>query len=218
MIVFLMANLLRADEDVRHNESDISSDIQYHSYIQKLPESKEREIKYFMVKAPNGDIKTAFDACDVCYKQLKGYSQVGDQMMCNNCGNRYDINAIGNEGQGGCWPGYLPHRVEAGELIINVVDLEAGEYFFPTRDATGVSEELPKDYRFVLGDNVIELTAPSAGNRLFHIFSIDGGLMNSISSSSGKLSFDISGYLNGKYIMIVEDGEKIYTKSFVVVN
>lgn len=217
VLVLFFANHLKADEDVRHKEADISSDIQYHSYIQKLPDSKEREIKYFMLKAPNGDIKTAFDACDVCYKQLKGYSQIGEQVMCNNCGNQYAINAIGNEGQGGCWPGYLPHRIENGELIINIVDLVAGEYFFPSRDATGIVEDLPNDYKFVINNNLIEFISPEIDNRIFHIFGIDGGLIKSFSSNSAEVTFDVSGYLSGKYIMVVEEGEKIYKKSFVVI-
>jgi uncharacterized membrane protein len=87
--------------------------------------------RFFVVESKEGDIKTAFDACDVCYKSRKGYSQKGDDMVCNNCGNYYPISGIGTANlRGGCWPGYLPHKVEGDYVVISKTDLEAGAYRF----------------------------------------------------------------------------------------
>lgn len=89
-------------------------------------------IKYFVVKADDESIKTAFDACDVCYKAKKGYRQEGSYMKCNNCGKTFLINNLGTENKnpGGCWPGYLPSSVEGDELVIKKVDLEKGKWRF----------------------------------------------------------------------------------------
>jgi len=90
------------------------------------------EIKFFAIKASDGTIKTAFDACDVCYSSHKGYRQEGNYMVCNNCGNKYPISGLGAENLrgGGCWPGYLPSSVEGDQIVIKVTDLEDGKYRF----------------------------------------------------------------------------------------
>ena len=89
-------------------------------------------IEYFVVKAADGSVKTAFNACDVCYKSKKGYRQEGKDMVCNNCGNHYAISSLGTENLrgGGCWPGYLPSEVQGDNLIIKISDLEKGKYRF----------------------------------------------------------------------------------------
>ena len=48
------------------------SDGKAHFY--KLEDSG-KEIAFFAVKAADGSYKTAFDACDACYKAKKGYEQ-----------------------------------------------------------------------------------------------------------------------------------------------
>ena len=84
-----------------------------------------KEIKFFTVKTEDGSIKTAFDACDVCYYSGKGYQQEGDYMVCNNCGNRYPISGLGTENRtpGGCWPGHLSNIVEGDYILIRKKDL-----------------------------------------------------------------------------------------------
>jgi len=84
------------------------------------------EIRFFAVKANDGSIKTAFDACDVCYGFKKGYRQEGDYMICNNCGLRYPIDGLGTENKnpGGCWPGYLPNVIQGDSVLIKSSDLE----------------------------------------------------------------------------------------------
>ena len=93
---------------------------------------EKQKIQFFAVKASDGSIKTAFDACDVCYGSKKGYRQEGNQMVCNNCGNKYPIDGIGtkNKAGGGCWPGYLPNEIQGNSLVIKNSDLKAGKYRF----------------------------------------------------------------------------------------
>lgn len=77
-------------------------------------------------------MKTAFNACDVCYGSKKGYRQEGEDMVCNNCGNHYRISGLGtaNLKGGGCWPGYLESSTEGEYLVIAKSSLEGGRYRF----------------------------------------------------------------------------------------
>jgi uncharacterized membrane protein len=85
-------------------------------------------VRFFAVRAGDGSIKTAFDACDVCFASKKGYRQEGTYLVCNNCGNKYSIEGIGveNKAPGGCWPGYLPSKVVGNSLVIQKADLDKG--------------------------------------------------------------------------------------------
>ena len=89
-----------------------------------------KEIAFFAVKAPDGSIRTAFDACDVCYHSKKGYEQQGDKMNCNNCNQKFAINRLGPNTTGGCNPGYLPHQLNGCSILIKVSDLKDGVKYF----------------------------------------------------------------------------------------
>ncbi len=86
-------------------------------------------VKFFVVKSADGQIRAAFDACDVCYPAQKGYSQDGDFMICNNCGRRFHSNRI-NVVEGGCNPAPLKRRVVADQLVIEVKDVIPGGRYF----------------------------------------------------------------------------------------
>lgn len=87
------------------------------------------ELKFFVVKSPDGVVRAAFDACDVCFREKKGYSQDKDFMVCNNCGMRFHSSRI-NEVEGGCNPSPLVRKIDADALIIATSDLAAGKRFF----------------------------------------------------------------------------------------
>ena len=114
-------------ESIKIPLSQVSEKAEWFEY-----KSGGKTIKYFVVKAKDGSIKTAFDACDVCYGSKKGYRQQGDDMICNNCGNYYAISGLGTKNLkgGGCWPGYLLNRVEGDYLIIKQKDLNNEAYRF----------------------------------------------------------------------------------------
>tara|TARA_Y100000310_G_C20472908_1_gene710959 strand:- start:100 stop:537 length:438 start_codon:yes stop_codon:yes gene_type:complete len=116
-------NVVKNGEEISIPLSKISGQASFYEY---------NNIKYFVIKASDGSIKTAFDACDVCYYSDKGYRQEGNYMVCNNCGNRYPIAGLGTENLrgGGCWPGYLPSVIEGEYLIIKESDLDKGGYRF----------------------------------------------------------------------------------------
>ena len=89
-----------------------------------------KEIAFFAVKSADGSIKTAFDACDACYKSKKGYVQQGDRMNCTNCNQKFAIGRLGPNATGGCNPGYLPHQLNGGVITIKTADLKGGAGYF----------------------------------------------------------------------------------------
>ena len=106
--------------------ADITDNAQEYSYT-----SNGVRINYFVVNGPDGEIHTAFDACDSCYREKKGYVQEGDVMKCNNCGLTFNLVEVGtNNVGGGCWPGMLEHLIQNGNVIIQKADIEAGAYYF----------------------------------------------------------------------------------------
>jgi hypothetical protein len=88
-----------------------------------------RPIEFFVLKSRDGVVRVAFNACDVCFASRKGYRQEGDEMVCNNCGNRFPSNQI-NEVRGGCNPSPLTRRLEGDTLVILVEDIVEGLGFF----------------------------------------------------------------------------------------
>ncbi len=93
-------------------------------------------IKYFILKSSDGVIRAAFDACDVCWPEGKGYRQQGDFMICNNCGKRFASNNI-NVITGGCNPGALTRKVVGTNVVIQPDDLNQGKRYFNFKGGKG---------------------------------------------------------------------------------
>jgi uncharacterized membrane protein len=112
--------------EVRIPSSDINDgQAYYYEY-----DSGGKEIRYFVLKSSDGVFRAAFDACDVCFQEKRGYRQEGDDMVCNNCGQRFPSTKI-NVIKGGCNPAPLTRTDEGSELVIKTSDIEAGRKYFP---------------------------------------------------------------------------------------
>lgn len=62
------------------------------------------DLEVIAVKAPDGSVRTAFNTCQVCYNSGRGYyKQEGDQLVCQNCGNRFGMDDV-EVTRGGCNP------------------------------------------------------------------------------------------------------------------
>lgn len=88
-------------------------------------------VRYFLVLGDDGEPRVALDACDVCGGK-KGYRQEGKFMVCNNCGQRFDINKLGdsNRAGGGCWPSHLDFKIKNEFIEINPQDLTKNKWRF----------------------------------------------------------------------------------------
>ncbi|GAB4234203.1 MAG: hypothetical protein OHK0028_10340 [Deltaproteobacteria bacterium] len=92
-------------------------------------ESEGRQMYYFALKSRDGAYRAALDACDVCFRRKRGYRQEGDLMVCNNCGQTFPSNRIG-EIKGGCNPHPLSAGTEDGHLVIRKTDItQRADYF-----------------------------------------------------------------------------------------
>lgn len=88
-------------------------------------------IDFFLVRSQDGVIRTAFDTCDVCYRERKGYRQEGNDMVCNNCNQHFRTDLV-NVVKGGCNPAPL-QREQVGEtVVITANDIEHGIGYFKT--------------------------------------------------------------------------------------
>ena len=94
-----------------------------------LQEAEGRQVHYFALKSRDGAYRAALDACDVCFKSNRGYRQEGELMVCNNCGQTFPSNRIG-EIKGGCNPHPLARKVEGPYLVIGKAGIAAGKEYF----------------------------------------------------------------------------------------
>ena len=85
--------------DIRIPLSDLSSTAAFYD-----AEVDGTKVELLAVKASDGSIHTAFNTCQVCYSSGRGYYvQEGDELVCQNCGNRFPINEVGVT-RNGCNP------------------------------------------------------------------------------------------------------------------
>lgn len=62
------------------------------------------EMEVIAGKDSQGKIRTAFNTCQVCYDSGNGYyRQLGEELVCQNCGNSFTMDVVGETG-GGCNP------------------------------------------------------------------------------------------------------------------
>ena len=93
-----------------------------------------RKLYYFALKSSDGAYRAALDACDVCFRMNRGYRQEGDLMVCNNCGQTFPADKIG-EVKGGCNPHPLARTVEGAYLVIKKSDIASGKGYFVRKRA-----------------------------------------------------------------------------------
>lgn len=94
----------------------------------KAKSDNDITVEFFIVKSPDGIIRAAIDACDVCYKSGKGYIQEGNFMICTNCGRRFATDRI-NEVKGGCNPAPLLRTIDKDNLVIAMKDINANAWY-----------------------------------------------------------------------------------------
>jgi hypothetical protein len=80
-------------------KSDITETAKFYPY-----KVGNTNMELLAVKATDGTIRTAFNTCQVCYNSGKGYYiQEGDELVCQNCGNRFKIDQVEKQ-KNGCNP------------------------------------------------------------------------------------------------------------------
>jgi len=87
-------------------------------------------VKFFVVRDGQGMVRTAVDACEVCWREGKGYVLKNGAMLCVNCGRAFPMNRIGLVA-GGCNPHPFRFKVENDSVLIAAQELlrEGAKYF-----------------------------------------------------------------------------------------
>lgn len=86
------------------------------------------EVTFFTLKSKDGVIRAAIDACDICYTAGLGYTQDGNFMVCENCGQRFAADKI-NVLKGGCNPAPLRRNIEGDNLVIAMEDINTNSWY-----------------------------------------------------------------------------------------
>jgi len=116
------------DSDLVIQLSDISDQAAFYP-----AEAGGIKLEVIAVKASDGSIRTAFNTCQVCYSSGRGYyEQEGDTLVCQNCGNRLDMDEV-EVTRGGCNPVPITseHKtVDETSIIVSKEFLEEASVIF----------------------------------------------------------------------------------------
>ena len=86
-------------DDLTINVSELSGTPEFFA-----TEVNGTQMEIVALVASDGTVRTAFNTCQVCYSSGRGYYEAeGDELVCQNCGNRFTGDAVGVE-SGGCNP------------------------------------------------------------------------------------------------------------------
>jgi hypothetical protein len=91
--------ILAVGEDLIIPKSEITEVAKFYPY-----QVGNTKMEVLAVKANDGTIRTALNTCQVCYNSGRGYyGQEGNELVCQNCGNRFFIEQV-EIIKGGCNP------------------------------------------------------------------------------------------------------------------
>lgn len=96
-------------------KGEIGAEARFYPY-----KSGKVTMEVLALKAPDGTIRTALNTCQVCYGSGRGYyTQEGDVLVCNNCGNRFQARQV-ELIKGGCNPVPVTkeYKSETSETIV----------------------------------------------------------------------------------------------------
>ncbi len=93
-------------------------------------ELKGTEIRFWLMRKPDGNIASVFDACEIC-GPTGFYRSSNGQIICKNCAAPINPQSVGQPG--GCNPVPLTATVSAGSVLVTQSDLAAGARLFQRR-------------------------------------------------------------------------------------
>ena len=88
-----------------------------------------QQLRFFVMRGVDGVVRAAFDACDTCWAQHKGYHQEGDDMVCTNCGRHFPSTSV-NIVTGGCNPAPIDRTVSGDRVVLSAAALASGTGYF----------------------------------------------------------------------------------------
>ncbi|MDR3362597.1 MAG: DUF2318 domain-containing protein [Desulfovibrio sp.] len=89
-----------------------------------------KKVDFFIVRDGQGAVRVALDACEVCWREGKGYVLNKGAMQCLNCGRQFALNRIGVI-VGGCNPHPVKFSLNGETVSIAASELLSGSNYFP---------------------------------------------------------------------------------------
>ena len=90
---------MTTEGDLIINKSEVSDKVSFYPY-----KDGDTYMEIMAVKATDGTVRTALNTCQVCFDSGRGYyEQQGDTVVCQNCGNIFNIDDI-EKIKNGCNP------------------------------------------------------------------------------------------------------------------
>ena len=78
---------------------------------------EDTTIQLIAVRGTDGEVRVSFNTCNVCSPSPNAYfKQVGEYLECQNCGNRFHIDELGNDSTG-CNPMPVKEKNETETTI-----------------------------------------------------------------------------------------------------
>lgn len=106
--------VIEAGESLVIPISEVSSTAQFYPV-----EVDGTRMEVLAVEDSEGNIRTAFNTCQICYASGRGYYvQDGDVLVCQNCGNGFTVDQVEIQ-SGGCnpWPIFAENKTVTEDSI-----------------------------------------------------------------------------------------------------
>ena len=89
-----------------------------------------KTIRFFLARDRAQTIHAALDACDVCWRDGKGYKLEDGVMVCVSCQMKFPLARIGLV-TGGCNPHPVSFSEVDDNVVLSVAELVSGAHYFP---------------------------------------------------------------------------------------
>lgn len=161
------------------------------------------DVTFFVGKNSSGDIVSHMNACQACGPA--GFTQVGTAMKCKTCGLEYELDILGVDNPGSCWPFYVPNSVVGENVEIKLTDLGLSDTpvlqsLHATQSAISLSVESHKK---------MSLQVQKSGVYTLNVTTILGRsvMQKKMTLSGEKTAMDFSSLAKGSYIVQVKGPE-----------
>ena len=107
-----------------------------HAHFYRQTTTNGKQIQFFVINGTDGKIRAAFDACELCYKEHRGFRQAGSVMVCNYCRRTSSVMQIGSTPvRADCNPVPIESAVEGEHTLLKAASLQNGAKYFQTSGA-----------------------------------------------------------------------------------
>lgn len=206
LFIFLLTMITLAGEfqiidgKVVFPESDITSTATYYTV---------KEVEFFVARNSKGVVISHKNACQACGPV--GFVQNGTAMKCNGCGLEYELDILGVDNPGSCWPFYVPNSIVEGNIKIALTDLGLDGTSVLSNHSTSRNIRIlsvsPKSVSFVIPEN---------GRYTVSVATLQGKsiLNQDLFSSSNMLTINLPNLAAGQYVLRVQ-GKNIQSKEIL---